>query len=110
MHTAPVARARRADRARAMASTGDATEARAALTAARELGLPWVEPWCALIEAGLGDGDTRALIPAFDRTGQHLGEAAARQLAGEDISGWWRQRGVVRPEAMVAVLVGRPLQ
>lgn len=85
-----------------------ARHVRQALTAARELQLAWVEPWCGLIEAQDPAAYAR-LIPAFDGTKQHLGEAAARRAAGKETDAWFAERKVVTPDRFCAVLTGSAL-
>ncbi len=93
-------------RARVAAASGDGSTLGRALGAVREAGLAWAEPWCKLLELQRKGADLRPLIPLFAQTGQHLGEAVARQLCGESIDGWWVERGVRDPRRMVAVIAG----
>lgn len=102
----------RARAAAALASTGEGAgrmELFRSIEAMRALEIPWLEPWCRLLETTQAQGECRPLFAAFDQSKQHLGEAVCRQLAGESIEGWWKERGVERPEKLVALLSGRAL-
>lgn len=92
-------------RARVAVANDRPAEARTAVGCAREVGLSWVEPWCLLVEVGLG-GPAQAAIPAFASSEQQLGEGLARLAAGQDVRGWFAERRIQSPERLVAVVTG----